>query len=157
MQVVNTTTAANFFHLLRRQVHSERQTPLIVFSPKSGLRLKQTRSPIEALTTGSFQEVLDDPAELDREAVRRVVFCSGKIAWDAALRRVARAGGLLPRPRPRFGHGARAPLVLRAGRQPIWLLGSYHPSQQNTHTGRLTRPMLDAVLRQAGRLANRTS
>ncbi|MDX2380723.1 MAG: multifunctional oxoglutarate decarboxylase/oxoglutarate dehydrogenase thiamine pyrophosphate-binding subunit/dihydrolipoyllysine-residue succinyltransferase subunit, partial [Acidimicrobiia bacterium] len=87
MQVVNTTTAANFFHLLRRQVHSERQTPLIVFSPKSGLRLKQTRSPIEALTTGSFQEVLDDPAELDREAVRRVVFCSGKIAWDAIAAR----------------------------------------------------------------------
>ena len=44
MQVVNTTTAANFFHLLRRQVHHERHTPLIVFTPKSGLRMKQTRS-----------------------------------------------------------------------------------------------------------------
>jgi 2-oxoglutarate dehydrogenase E1 component len=83
MQVVNATTAANYFHLLRRQVHSERRTPLIVFTPKQGLRMKQTRSPIEALETGSFQEVLDDPAPLDRDAVQRIVFCSGKVAWDA--------------------------------------------------------------------------
>lgn len=87
MQVVNTTTAANFFHLLRRQVLSERHTPLIVFSPKSGLRLKQTRSRIEELTTGSFQEVLDDPGDLDVNAVRRIVFCSGKVAWDAIAER----------------------------------------------------------------------
>ena len=87
MQVVNTTTAANFFHLLRRQVHSERHTPLIVFSPKSGLRLKQTRSHIDELTSGSFQEVLDDPGDLDAHAVRRIVFCSGKVAWDAIAER----------------------------------------------------------------------
>ncbi|WP_394935800.1 multifunctional oxoglutarate decarboxylase/oxoglutarate dehydrogenase thiamine pyrophosphate-binding subunit/dihydrolipoyllysine-residue succinyltransferase subunit [uncultured Ilumatobacter sp.] len=87
MQVVNTTTAANFFHLLRRQVLSERHTPLIVFSPKSGLRLKQTRSRIEELTTGSFQEVLDDPGNLDVNTVRRIVFCSGKVAWDAIAER----------------------------------------------------------------------
>ena len=83
MQIVNTTTAANFFHLLRRQVHQERQTPLIVFSPKQGLRMKQTRSPIEELTTGSFKEVLDDPGDIDPESVTRIVFCSGKVAWDA--------------------------------------------------------------------------
>ena len=83
MQVVNTTTAANYFHLLRRQVHSERRTPLIVFTPKQGLRMKQTRSPIEALTQGSFEEVLDDPGNIDAEAVTRIVFCSGKVAWDA--------------------------------------------------------------------------
>jgi 2-oxoglutarate dehydrogenase E1 component len=83
MQIVNTTTAANYFHLLRRQVHSERRTPLIVFSPKQGLRMKQTRSPIEALTHGSFEEVLDDPGVLDPSAVTRIVFCSGKVAWDA--------------------------------------------------------------------------
>jgi len=83
MQVTNATTAANYFHLLRRQVHSDRRTPLIVFTPKQGLRMKQTRSPIEALTQGSFQEVIDDPADLDRDEVRRIVFCSGKVAWDA--------------------------------------------------------------------------
>ncbi len=83
MQIVNTTTAANYFHLLRRQVHSERRTPLIVFSPKQGLRMKQTRSSIDLLTTGSFQEVLDDPGDIDADAVTRIVFCSGKVAWDA--------------------------------------------------------------------------
>jgi 2-oxoglutarate decarboxylase len=87
MQIVNTTTAANFFHLLRRQVHQERQTPLIVFSPKQGLRMKQTRSKIEELTTGSFQEVLDDPGDLDPNEVKRIVFCSGKVAWDAIAAR----------------------------------------------------------------------
>jgi multifunctional 2-oxoglutarate metabolism enzyme len=88
MQLVNTTTSANYFHLLRRQVHQERHTPLVVFTPKQGLRMKQTRSPITELTTGSFQEILDDPATqsggaVDPASVRRVVFCSGKVAWDA--------------------------------------------------------------------------
>jgi multifunctional 2-oxoglutarate metabolism enzyme len=83
MQLVNTTTAANYFHLLRRQVNSERRTPLIVFTPKQGLRMKQTRSPVDALTQGSFEEVLDDPGDIDANAVSRIVFCSGKVAWDA--------------------------------------------------------------------------
>ena len=87
MQIVNATTAANYFHLLRRQVHSMRQTPLIVFTPKQGLRMKQTRSTIDELTHGSFQEVLDDPGDLDADSVTRIVFCSGKVAWDAIAAR----------------------------------------------------------------------
>jgi len=87
MQIVNTTTAANLFHLFRRQVKQERQTPLVVFTPKSGLRMQQTRSSIDELTTGSFQEVLDDPGDLEASAVERIVFCSGKIAWDAIAER----------------------------------------------------------------------
>ncbi len=83
MQVVNATTAANFFHLLRRQVHSVRHSPLIVFTPKQGLRMKQTRSRIDELTEGSFREVLDDPSAPDPADVTRIVFCSGKVAWDA--------------------------------------------------------------------------
>jgi uracil-DNA glycosylase family 4 len=80
----------------------------------------------------------------------RVVVALGKIAWDAALRHSARlAPGSVPRPRPAFGHGARTAMVARPGRQPIPLIGCYHPSQQNTQTGRLTRPMTDAVLRRA--------
>jgi 2-oxoglutarate decarboxylase len=90
MQVVNATTAAQYFHLLRRQVHSERRTPMVVATPKQGLRMKQTRSAIDELTTGSFHEVLDDPGVSDRDAVRRVVFCSGKVAWDAIAERDAR-------------------------------------------------------------------
>lgn len=72
-----------------------------------------------------------------------VVLALGAIGWDAVLRTVDP-----PRPWPRFGHGAVAPLP--DGRT---LLGSYHPSQQNTFTGRLTPAMLDAVIEHARRLA----
>jgi uracil-DNA glycosylase family 4 len=73
----------------------------------------------------------------------RVIVALGAIAWDAALRALARAGYALPRPRPRFAHGA-------AGRiGGVSLIGCYHVSQQNTFTGRLTPAMLDAVLRGA--------
>ncbi|NNE11160.1 MAG: multifunctional oxoglutarate decarboxylase/oxoglutarate dehydrogenase thiamine pyrophosphate-binding subunit/dihydrolipoyllysine-residue succinyltransferase subunit, partial [Ilumatobacter sp.] len=83
MQVCNATTAAQYFHLLRRQVHSERHTPLVLFTPKQGLRMKQTRSHIDELTTGSFQEVIDDPGVTEPETIKRIVFCSGKVAWEA--------------------------------------------------------------------------
>ena len=71
----------------------------------------------------------------------RVVVCLGAFAWDAALRRL---GG--PRPRPRFGHGAEW------GSNPV-LLGCFHPSQQNTFTGKLTAAMMDGVLERATELA----
>ncbi len=77
----------------------------------------------------------------------RVVVCLGAFAWDAALRARAACGDPVPRPRPRFGHGAEL-----AGEH--WpLLGCYHVSQQNTFTGRLTEPMLDAVFTRARALA----
>jgi uracil-DNA glycosylase family 4 len=69
------------------------------------------------------------------------------LGWDAALRAAEATGGPVSRPLPRFGHGAEAP----AG--PYALLGTYHPSQQNTFTGRLTAEMLDAVLRRAREIA----
>jgi uracil-DNA glycosylase family 4 len=77
----------------------------------------------------------------------RVIVPLGAFAWEAALRAVEASHGRLPRPLPRFGHGAQA----AAG--PYALLGTYHPSQQNTFTGRLTPPMLDAVLGRAVDLA----
>jgi uracil-DNA glycosylase family 4 len=97
--------------------------------------------------------------EFDLMARLRVTVALGGIAWNAALRRAARVSpASMPRPRPPFGHGARAELFLRHDATPVWLLGSYHPSRQNTQTGRLTRPMLDGVIRQAVRLAgNRPS
>lgn len=80
----------------------------------------------------------------------RVVVALGGIAWDAIVRRAARVdAAAVPRPRPRFGHAAEAKLVVRHGGPAVTLVGSYHPSRQNTNTGRLTRPMLDAVLRRA--------
>jgi uracil-DNA glycosylase family 4 len=78
----------------------------------------------------------------------RVIVCLGGFAWDSALRTVPSA---LVRPKPAFGHGAEA-VVERDG-QCFTLLGSYHVSQQNTFTGRLTEPMLDAVFARARELA----
>ncbi len=76
----------------------------------------------------------------------KVALCLGAFAWDAALRitsAVATPGAAPPRPRPRFGHGAEL-----VGER-YTLLGCYHPSQQNTFTGRLTETMIDAVLLRA--------
>ena len=84
----------------------------------------------------------------------RVVIALGRIAWDTVLRRAARVdAAAISRPRPKFGHGAETELTLRAGAAPVRVLGSYHPSRQNTNTGRLTRPMLDDVLTRAVALA----
>ena len=81
----------------------------------------------------------------------RVIVCLGAFAWAAGLRLLAARGAPAPRPRPRFGHGAEH----RAdGAQPV-LLGCFHPSQQNTFTGRLTPQMLDAVLLRAAELGGR--
>jgi len=77
----------------------------------------------------------------------RVLLALGRIGFDALLTALAQAGHALPAPRPAFGHG-RAYAV-----GPYMLLGSYHPSPQNTNTGRLTPAMLDAVLTQAHILA----
>jgi uracil-DNA glycosylase family 4 len=86
------------------------------------------------------------------EATLRAVVCLGSFGWAAALRTFAAVGYDVPRPRPRFGHGAEALLTAPSGRT-VLLLGSYHPSQQNTFTGKLTEPMLDAVLGRAAVLA----
>ncbi|MBV9283092.1 MAG: multifunctional oxoglutarate decarboxylase/oxoglutarate dehydrogenase thiamine pyrophosphate-binding subunit/dihydrolipoyllysine-residue succinyltransferase subunit, partial [Acidimicrobiia bacterium] len=83
IQVCNATTAAQYFHLLRRQVRRDVRKPLVVFTPKSILRAKTSRSKVEELQSGSFQEVLDDPFVTEPEAVRRVILCSGKVAYDA--------------------------------------------------------------------------
>jgi 2-oxoglutarate dehydrogenase E1 component len=88
--VVNATSAAQYFHLLRRQVLRDVRKPLVVFAPKSPLRMKETMSHVDALTAGSFAEVLDDPFVTDRAAVQRVVLCSGKVAWDAFADRTKR-------------------------------------------------------------------
>ncbi len=80
-----------------------------------------------------------------------VVVALGGFGWDAALRGLTALGYAVPRPRPRFGHGAEA--TLSGADRDVALLGCYHPSQQNTFTGRLTEPMLDAVLGRAAALA----
>jgi uracil-DNA glycosylase len=77
----------------------------------------------------------------------RVIVPLGGFGWDAVLRTVAALGYPTPRPKPRFGHGAEVEIG------PYHLVASFHPSQQNTFTGRLTAPMLADVLARAGTLA----
>jgi uracil-DNA glycosylase family 4 len=84
--------------------------------------------------------------ELGLLARVRVIVALGAFGWDAGLRVLAE-GGHAVRPKPRFGHGAEVAIG------PYALLGTYHPSQQNTFTGKLTPPMLEAVLRRAQAIA----
>jgi len=81
MLVVNCTTPANFFHVLRRQLYWPFRKPLVVFTPKSLLRHPVCVSSIEDFTTGGFQEVIDD-GMANPGKIRRVVLCSGKVYYD---------------------------------------------------------------------------
>jgi uracil-DNA glycosylase family 4 len=94
------------------------------------------------------QEVSNCSTFLDREwsllVRKRVILVLGKIAWDAALALARRNGCHIPKPAPRFAHGAALDLQPR-----LTLLGSFHVSQQNTFTGKLTNEMFDSVLRSA--------
>jgi uracil-DNA glycosylase len=126
-----------------------------------GLELVRTRivapvrcaPPDNAPTTGERDTCaawLDAELALVADGLR-VVLALGGFAWGVALAAARRAGWSVPRPQPRFGHGAEAVLGGPAG--PVRLLGSYHVSQQNTSTGRLTVAMLDDVVGRAARLA----
>jgi 2-oxoglutarate dehydrogenase E1 component len=90
MQVCQPTTAAQYFHLLRRQVRGSVRKPLVVATPKSGLRDKRWRSPVEALTHGSFEELMGDTNHTqDAGSVTRLVLASGKVAVEASAHRDA--------------------------------------------------------------------
>ena len=91
IQVCYPTTASQYFHMLRRQVRREVRKPLVVMTPKQPLRMKESRSAIEELTRGSFEEVLDDPFVQDPGSIERVILCSGKVAWDAMAERTKRS------------------------------------------------------------------
>lgn len=82
MLVVVPSTPAQWFHLLRLQMVRELRMPLIILSPKSLLRHPMSTSSLEDLSQGAFQFVIDDPADLDRDKVSRIVCCSGKVFFD---------------------------------------------------------------------------
>jgi multifunctional 2-oxoglutarate metabolism enzyme len=83
IRIANPTTAAQYFHLLRRQALIQKARPMVVFTPKGLLRLPRATSTLPELTNGSFRFVLDDPAASERaDAVERLVLCSGKIYYD---------------------------------------------------------------------------
>ncbi len=125
IQVVNATTSAQYFHLLRRQVAREVRKPLVVFTPKSLLRAKSARSPVDELTSGHFREVIDDD-RVDPSTVRRVILASGKVSHDAIARRdefgapaaIVRIEQLYPWPREQVAEAlARYPHA----REIVWL------------------------------------
>ncbi len=97
--------------------------------------------------------------ELDSLHGVRVIVALGGFAWSNVMRTLRDRGARLPRPRPRFGHAAEVAIEGDpAGvSRPRWLLGSYHPSQQNTFTGKLTEEMFDSVWRRARELRSETT
>ncbi|QCD58207.1 multifunctional oxoglutarate decarboxylase/oxoglutarate dehydrogenase thiamine pyrophosphate-binding subunit/dihydrolipoyllysine-residue succinyltransferase subunit [Streptomyces hawaiiensis] len=89
MTVAMPTSPSNYFHLLRWQSHNPHHKPLVVFTPKSMLRLKAAAAKAEEFTTGQFQPVIGD-ASVDPAAVRKVVFCAGKVYYDLEAERQKR-------------------------------------------------------------------
>jgi len=102
-------------------------------------------TPLELANCAGFLD-----REFDLLGDLRVVLALGRVAWQAALARGARivGSGRNTGPRPEFAHLAQARVAIRPGKS-AWLVGSYHPSQQNTFTGRLTRPMFAAAIERA--------
>jgi 2-oxoglutarate dehydrogenase E1 component len=98
MQVVNASTPAQYFHVLRRQMHGgpDRRgvrKPLILFTPKRMLRHPRAVSTIDELMSGTFREVLDDPTGVELTRVSRVLMCSGQVYYDLLAAREERKGG----------------------------------------------------------------
>ena len=85
LRIANCTTPAQYFHLLRRQARHAELRPLVLFTPKSLLRLPQATSRLEDLTAGGFRPVLDDPEGAARRGATRLVLCSGKVYYDLVL------------------------------------------------------------------------
>jgi 2-oxoglutarate dehydrogenase E1 component len=90
LQVVNCTTPAQYFHVLRRQMRRAYRAPLVVFTPKSLLRAPRAVSSVSELASGSFQPVLEDRAIRDGARVERALVCSGKVYYDLIARREER-------------------------------------------------------------------
>ena len=113
MQVVQPTSASQIFHLLRRQVVRPFRKPLIILTPKSLLRAKDATSPLTEFTKGEFRTVIGaSRAEVEPDKVRRVIACSGKVAYDLIRRRdekkawdvaIVRVEQLYPFPHKAFG------------------------------------------------------
>lgn len=88
MIITNITTASNFFHAMRRQLAWQFRKPMVVFTPKANLRHPGTYSRAEEFTNGGFKEVIDDPQVEKPEEITKVLFCSGKIYYDLAEKKL---------------------------------------------------------------------
>ncbi|MEN8159756.1 MAG: thiamine pyrophosphate-dependent enzyme, partial [Myxococcota bacterium] len=92
LQIVNCTTPAQYFHVLRRQMRRNFRCPLVIFTPKSLLRAPRATSRVGELSRGAFQPVLDDPAITDPGGVRHLLLCWGKVYYDLLAHREQRDG-----------------------------------------------------------------
>jgi 2-oxoglutarate dehydrogenase complex dehydrogenase (E1) component-like enzyme len=92
LQVVNCTTPAQYFHVLRRQMRRNFRCPLVIFTPKSLLRAARATSRVAELSQGAFQPVIDDPAISDASGVRHLLLCWGKVYYDLLAHREKRDG-----------------------------------------------------------------
>jgi 2-oxoglutarate dehydrogenase E1 component len=90
MQVCVPSTAAQFFHMIRRQIVRPMRKPLIVMTPKSLLRKKEAASPLQDLAAGAFQVIIPEVEKLAAKKVKRVIFCAGKVYYDVAAERAKR-------------------------------------------------------------------
>ena len=146
MQVVVPSTPAQFFHMIRRQIQRPMRKPLMVMTPKSLLRRKESTSSLEELANGSFQVVIGDPTSPNPSQVKRVVFCSGKVYFDLAAERekrgitnvaLVRIEQLYPFPHDEFAAQlttyASAPSVVWAQEEPA-NQGAWHRIQHYLRT-----------------------
>ncbi|MGH3980522.1 MAG: multifunctional oxoglutarate decarboxylase/oxoglutarate dehydrogenase thiamine pyrophosphate-binding subunit/dihydrolipoyllysine-residue succinyltransferase subunit, partial [Pseudonocardiaceae bacterium] len=157
MTVAIPSTPANYFHLLRRHALDGVHRPLVVFTPKSMLRLKAAVSPVEDFAQGRFASVLDDPMIEDRDRVRRVLLCSGKISYELNTARqkrgiddiaIVRVEQLYPVPKRRLTEALeRYPnasdirwVQEEPANQGVWpFYGLALPELMPEHLGKLTR------------------
>ncbi|MEO8432991.1 MAG: multifunctional oxoglutarate decarboxylase/oxoglutarate dehydrogenase thiamine pyrophosphate-binding subunit/dihydrolipoyllysine-residue succinyltransferase subunit [Acidobacteriota bacterium] len=162
MAVCNLTTPAQYFHLLRRQVRQPGAKPLILFTPKSLLRLPVSFSPLEDLMAGGFRAFLDDPDAGDRGAVRRVLLCSGKVYYDLKAARehqndgrsaILRLEQIYPFPAEDI---ARALAAYPAARELVWVQEEARNMGPWTFVSSRLAAILPTgvTLRYAGRLAS---
>ena len=93
MTVAQPSTPASHFHLLRRQAYATPRRPLVIFTPKSMLRLKAASSEVSDFTNGAFQPLIQDQQGLQPQSVKKVLFCSGKIYWELLAESQKRANG----------------------------------------------------------------
>jgi 2-oxoglutarate dehydrogenase E1 component len=159
IQIVVPSNAAQFFHMIRRQVLRPMRKPLIVMTPKSLLRKKEASSPLTDLANGQFQVIIPETEKLSAKKVRRVVFCAGKVYYDIVAERakrgiddvaVVRIEQLYPFPHEEFQAQielyASAKSVVWAQEEPMnqgawfsiqhYLLRQLRPDQALTYAGR---------------------
>ena len=151
IRVANPSTSSQHFHLLRRQALDAAGRPLVVMTPKGLLRLKQASSTLADLAEGSFRQVIDDPAA-DRELVRRLVVCSGKVYYDIAGHELrARASQVaLARLEQLYPFPADAYARLIASYPQLAEVVWAQEEPQNMGAWRTIRHRLEAPLREAG-------